>query len=197
MRLVFVDFEDSFTNNILSYLALKFELTIINYKELKPSMLHDENVVLGPGPGHPNEYLEYYSHNGVDLKAEVKAARRVLGICLGHQILLSILFNFKIERSQFPMHGQGVTIKDGQKLSGIVDLEGLIDHKLQRYNSLTASLPQEILLHESELEIAFDNNNEVLMTYRPDHILTLQFHPESVGTSCSNSLFHAFEEFFM
>lgn len=210
MKLVFIDFEDSFTNNILSYFNdFDFDIEVINFRKLSLSnithSLKNNLVVLGPGPGHPDEYLKLFSDAEVDFKAELEKARRLVGICLGHQIILHLFDELKVVRSSKPMHGQAVEMEIGEDsilfdCFSEVDREVLMRAKLQRYNSLTLQISSgeyESGKWESETQLVFDKNHELLMAYRPNHFLTMQFHPESVGTSCNNILFQAMNKFFM
>ncbi|MGI4992539.1 aminodeoxychorismate/anthranilate synthase component II [Halobacteriovorax sp. GFR7] len=210
MKLVFIDFEDSFTNNILSYFSeFDFEIEVINFRKLSPSnithYLKNNFVVLGPGPGHPDEYLKLFKDTKIDFKAELQKARRLIGICLGHQIILHLFDELKVVRSSRPMHGQTVEMEigEGQILFDCfseVDREVLLGAKLQRYNSLTLQIDSGCYYSGSwgsETQFVFDKHNELLMAYRPNHFLTMQFHPESVGTSCNNILFQAMNKFFM
>ncbi|EPZ50666.1 class I glutamine amidotransferase [Bacteriovorax sp. BAL6_X] len=213
MKLVFVDFEDSFTNNILSYFnEFDFKIEVVNFRKLSHSNIahyfNNNLVVLGPGPGHPDEYLNLFKDAGIELtdfKAELQKARRLIGICLGHQMILYLLDELKVVRSSIPMHGQAVEIEigEGQALFDCfseADRKVLRRAKLQRYNSLTLQISSGDYYSgkwESETQLVFDKHNELLMAYRPNRFLTMQFHPESVGTSCNNILFQAMNKFFM
>ncbi|WP_158536932.1 MULTISPECIES: aminodeoxychorismate/anthranilate synthase component II [Halobacteriovorax] len=196
MRIIFVDFEDSFTNNIISYLShwKSCEIEVINFRDLKRHDLVNQNIILGPGPGHPSEYIDFFKQNNLELKANLKKARRIVGICLGHQLVLSSLYQCTINRSKYPIHGRTVKPKDLGLLSGIV--EETNDINLQRYNSLYVEVNSENSLLK-QTKLIFDNNNELLMAYEDERIFTMQFHPESVGTSCSESIFQAIERFFV
>ncbi len=190
MKLLFIDFEDSFTNNILSYLSHDFSLEVKNYRDVMREDFLDTNIILGPGPGHPEEYLNFFRSKGLNLAQLIQQTRRSLGICLGHQIILSEVFYAIIERSNFPMHGRGIRVLNSVNLLGI-DLGEFV---FQRYNSLTAVMNKAT---SNDHQIIYDENNEILITYLSERILTMQFHPESVGTSCSKSIFQAITSFFM
>lgn len=156
MKIIIVDFDDSFTFNIASVL-FKYESSIkvishedffkINFKELFTDKIA---IVLGPGPGHPKNYQKYF------LKInELKSMKNVylLGICLGHQII-GLVDGFCVKKALNPKHGEQEVIKFKNKL-----------FKVQRYNSLA--------VFKGDLEI----NIRVLANG-----ITYQFHPESIGT---------------
>ncbi|POB14168.1 MULTISPECIES: aminodeoxychorismate/anthranilate synthase component II [unclassified Halobacteriovorax] len=210
MRLVFIDFEDSFTNNILSYFdQFDFHIDIVNFRNLSKSnisdLLENQLVVLGPGPGHPEEYLKSFVSVGVNFKDELSKAKRIIGICLGHQLVLNIFDELRVVRSSRPMHGQAITMKleEDEDLFDCFNREDrteLIHAKLQRYNSLKVEIDSgEYKSGNKECltQFIFDNNDELLMAYRPNFFFTMQFHPESVGTSCNNILFEAMNKFLM
>src|SRR5690606_34167304 len=55
-KIVFVDFNDSFTHNILSYLYSWGEIEVIAATESSEYLKTHERFVWGPGPGMVHEY---------------------------------------------------------------------------------------------------------------------------------------------
>lgn len=128
-KILIIDFDDSFTFNIANVLyAFNPSVKVMGHQEF--FKVHFENimnskekhaVILGPGPGHPDEYSHY-----LDLIKRLMKADHlyVMGICLGHQLMAQTM-NKKIDYSKHQMHGQSVEIAfNGQVLA------------VQRYNSL-------------------------------------------------------------
>ncbi len=129
-KIIIIDFEDSFTYNIAS-LLFPFEksITVIphniffnsdfkNYLNSKKK----HALILGPGPGHPEEYKHYF--------LEIMKFRKlknfyIMGICLGHQIL-GIMDNKTVTTAQNLIHGQSV----------LIEFEG-VERLVQHYNSLS------------------------------------------------------------
>lgn len=162
-KIYILDFEDSFTFNIATelYVHVK-EIEVVSHQCFFP----DKNfskfckkvktpiaVILGPGPGSPEEYRDYFS--------KIKQLKNnpliyLMGICLGHQIL-GLMDGLSVRSSQKPMHGG--QIKINFKKCNIM---------VQRYNSLA--------LFESK-----EGLKEVQIRQWVRGI-SYQFHPESVGT---------------
>lgn len=128
-KIIIVDFEDSFTFNIANVLyPYEKRVKVLSHGDffhsLLPELLKSNEkhaVILGPGPGHPDDYERYY--------AEIKKIQEsrncyLMGICLGHQIL-GKLKGYEVRRSKTPMHGQSVEVHFRGRLV-----------RVQRYNSL-------------------------------------------------------------
>lgn len=171
--IILVDFEDSFTYNVAGELyEISRSLKVISYKEMSSDILSRSDpqvLVLGPGPGHPDEYSESI-RDWVDVASE-RENIFLLGICLGHQLLLARR-GFKLQRAARPIHGEGreVELFDG------------IKNEVQFYNSLFAVGCDPLV------ETIHNQDGEVLAARWPRH-LTYQFHPESVGTNYPSLFF--------
>lgn len=196
MRVFFIDFEDSFSNNIISFLSSwdEVQTEIINFRKLHNYDLKGKNIILGPGPGHPCEYIDFFRGQGIGLREVICDARRVVGICLGHQLVFSIMYDCRVLRSSFPVHGQATTFKHPEMIKDIFGIDGEL--KLQRYNSLYVKVDHNSRVCD-QLQLFYDKNDELLMSYESERFFTMQFHPESVGTSCSEGIFQAMKRFFM
>ena len=170
-----IDFDDSFTHNLMGlFFSCGFEVTCLHWQELakkdweKLTKNYDV-LVLGPGPGHPKEYG--LVSNFLEQLKEAK----VLGVCLGHQILLSYL-NGDLIQLDHPLHGQSLEL---EKVGEFLSIDKL---KAQFYNSWAIdsdklkSSPVENL-HVIEI-------GKMTVLFQKDNWLGVQFHPESVGTSC-------------
>lgn len=195
------DFEDSFTYNIyadLKLLGLKVE--VIEYKNIF-SFLQDkinsnidknEIIILGPGPGHPSNY-EFLIPSIQSLFN--KSSLLLVGICLGHQLIWQAL-GYNCTHSSNPVHGQSEvlnpdkywSIKFGAKQSIMV----------QRYNSLCIKLTnaEVSMLVNKEAWHIISTNSEIVCSSR-DGIITYQFHPESVGTSCPKCFYGPLQRFLL
>jgi 2-amino-4-deoxychorismate synthase len=126
-------------------------------------------VVLGPGPGDPNDLSDpriLALH--LLAKARLAAAAPVLGICLGHQILSTEL-GLRVERLPQPDQGRQTGI----------DLFGTA-HRVGFYNSFVVRAPDQPL---PGLSFALDNNGTSALALRGEGVAGLQFHPESVLTT--------------
>ena len=84
MKIVIIDNYDSFTYN-LSHLvkALGADVTVYRNDQFKLSDLQQfDKIILSPGPGIPTE-----AGLLMDVIAEYKGKKPILGVCLGHQAI--------------------------------------------------------------------------------------------------------------
>lgn len=174
----FIDFDDSFTFNVVQELAsTNIQCEVIHWRDVES--LPDEGLlILGPGPGHPDDYQSIFPLIGDWLKAR----KPFFGICLGHQILWRLMGE-DVVRSKDPLHGQRMRLEltdDWKSFLGLAT-----EAWVQRYNSLTVLSQASI---RNPQFINFIQNDEILIT-RGENLLTYQFHPESVGTSFRQAYF--------
>lgn len=175
-KIYIIDFEDSFTFNIATELYV-FEKDIIvvpheefftskNFGHLMDTVKTPTAVILGPGPGSPDEYQSYFP------KIErMRSDPRffIMGICLGHQVL-AMMDGLPIRRSIKPVHGGQVKINFENK-----------NILVQRYNSLA--------VFESPKSF-----KEIQIRQFPRGI-SYQFHPESIGTENRHLFFEELIKF--
>lgn len=171
-QIYIVDFNDSFTFNIANVLfPYGYKLSVINYKNFFEDSFDEIinqkgiAIILGPGPGHPEQYTEYFSKiNKIINNSHIY----LMGICLGHQ-LISSQMGYQILSSVQPKHGEQVVISWEGESFGV-----------QRYNSLAVVSRQ--LANEISL-----NNEVMILKYKNGQ--SYQFHPESIGTEKSAHFF--------
>ena len=175
---LFIDFEDSFSFNVIQKLQESgLNVRRLKWKEFK-SITSEDVLVLGPGPGHPDEYAELFPL----ISKWLDSGKGFLGICLGHQIFWRIK-GALVERSQHPKHGQKINLKltiEWQNYLGLPESTWV-----QRYNSLCVPLRNE--LTDSQIQ-NYVLGGEILIS-RGNKILTYQFHPESEGTTYPQAFF--------
>jgi para-aminobenzoate synthetase component II len=170
-----IDNYDSFTYNLVQYLGelgvptevyRNDQITVDQIRDRKP-----DRVVISPGPGVPETA-------GVIVSAVRELAGKVpiLGVCLGHQAIVSA-FGGRIIRAPVLMHGKTSEIcHDARTI-----FRGLpYRFKATRYHSLIAD--RETL--PSYLEVSATTDDGVIMGVRHVNQLIegVQFHPESVMT---------------
>lgn len=186
-HITLIDFEDSFTYNIVAELfKLGENVRVVPYRDAakffeKFSIKKKHVIVYGPGPGHPLDYALLFPF--------IKKLFNVpqifhLGICLGHQILWHIR-GIPTKRSNCPMHGQRVLFTIPSWSSYFSQMNFGRKVKVQRYNSLSLDFhPEKKNLDQRKQlgeEFVFFNNE--CQSGRFPQGLTYQFHPESIGTS--------------
>ena len=172
MRIAVVDNYDSFTYNLVQYLA---ELGPMPDVFRNDEVTVDElgaygGVVISPGPGTPNEA-------GVSTQAirDLTGKVAILGVCLGHQCL-GEAFGGRVVRNE-PAHGKTSWIRHDN--SGV--LAGVADpFEATRYHSLIVergSVPDALVV------TAWMADGTVMgLRHSKYPSYGVQFHPESVLT---------------
>lgn len=175
-KVLFIDFEDSFSFNVVQELTqLGLNVEVISWTEFKTVSDHDL-LVLGPGPGHPDDYHYIFEV----IKDWQAAKKKIFGICLGHQILWRLM-GYEVTKSAYPLHGQKIKLNLTLAWQEWLNLPSEI--WVQRYNSL--AVIDQIMSEGIENLV---ENGEIIMSRSTDFI-SYQFHPESVGTKCRESFF--------
>lgn len=171
MKVVLVDFYDSFTFNLSHYLEqLNVEVTVIRHDYLNLTEINTfDAIVLSPGPGLPKE-----KENLMELLSLYAGKKPILGVCLGMQAI-ALHLGASLENQQEVKHGvQGKLIVN--------------DH-----SGLFQDLPNEFLvgLYHSWKVVDVPESWQtshlgtgVLMSMElPNQLLyAVQFHPESILT---------------
>jgi len=185
--LVLIDNYDSFTYNLVQYLAeLGADVRVFRNDEIDLEeliALQPSHLVVSPGPGEP------LRDGGVSAKAMMYFTGRipVLGVCLGHQCLAAI-YGGKVERAPRLMHGK--TSRVNHNGEGI--FRGIPSpFEAMRYHSLIVHEPVP-----AELEvIARTLEGEIMgLRHREHEVYGVQFHPESILTECGKQLLRNFLE---
>lgn len=172
MKATFIDFEDSFSYNVVQELVdTGFEVKVIHWRDYEENPV-EGLLVLGPGPGHPDDYQVLFPL----IKSWLNQNRPFFGVCLGHQIFWR-LQNEEVVRSKNPLHGQKVKLELTDKWRKFFGLTGPVF--VQRYNSL--AVLSQAAVRNPFIE-TYIQDDEILISKTP-HLITYQFHPESIGTS--------------
>lgn len=184
--LLVIDNYDSFTYNLVQYLGeLGATIEVRRHDQVTideiESTLRPERIVISPGPGTPDDA-------GVSLKVIEHFSGRIpiLGVCLGHQAI-GQAFGGRVVRSPVLMHGKASEIShDGRTIFRDLDKP----FKAGRYHSLIVekeSLPKC-------LEVSAFTSDDVIMglRHREMKVEGIQFHPESILTSCGKKLLENF-----
>lgn len=175
VRILLIDNYDSFTYNLVQAFAAQgadvcvFRNDVIDAKDalaIKPT-----HLVISPGPGRPEDA-------GVSMDMIGLFGKRVpvLGVCLGHQCLVSH-FGGQIVRAGRLMHGKTSQVShDGSSL-----FEGLSQpFEAGRYHSLCAD--QEAFPAELALTAETERGEIMGVRHKTLPLNGVQFHPESVLT---------------
>jgi anthranilate synthase component 2 len=171
VKVLIVDFYDSFTYNLAHYFEkLDSNATVIRNDELDLSTILDyDKLVLSPGPGLPKE-----KENLFEILEHFSGKIPILGICLGMQAIGEFMGG-NLQNQSIVKHGiaENITVSNS--------------------NYLFKNLPEIIqvgLYHSWEIvDIAAENTssvsqyNVIMSIEFPEHKLYgVQFHPESILT---------------
>jgi anthranilate synthase/aminodeoxychorismate synthase-like glutamine amidotransferase len=187
-RVVFIDNLDSFSWNIVhAFASLGAEVIIVPGRTGTLSATHlieslnPTHIILGPGPGRPEQSKLTMGLAQFALKGE---SPPLLGICLGHQAI-GVAAGWPLTPSPLgAVHGvpENIEMKNKQLT-------------MTRYHSLILN-PNKKQVTESPLEItALDQNSQSLImavNHKSLPIRGVQFHPESSGSVDGIELFREF-----
>lgn len=186
-RVLVIDNYDSFTYNLVQELGeLGADLEVVRNDAADLAGLdaiEADAVVISPGPCTPAEA-------GISKAAVAHFAGTipVLGVCLGHQAIAEV-YGGEVVRAPHVVHGKtGLVHHDG---GGV--FAGLPQpFEATRYHSLVVS-------RESVpdcLEVTAETADGLVMGLRHRHLAVegVQFHPESVMTTCGMDLLANFLE---
>ncbi|MFO1243313.1 MAG: aminodeoxychorismate/anthranilate synthase component II [Rickettsiales bacterium] len=184
-RVLLIDNYDSFTYNLMHYLAQlgaevivkrNDEISIDDIRKLKPA-----GIVISPGPGRPED-----AGITTSIIRELGKEIPIFGVCLGHQAI-GMVFGGAVVRARELMHGKTSDIYHESK--GM--FKGLPSpFAATRYHSLVIapeSLPEN-------LEITAVTKDGVIMgvQHKTLPIHGVQFHPESIASEHGHDLLKNF-----
>lgn len=161
-----IDNEDDFIymiKHMLEYLGYKTD--VVKYKDYKFNNNYDITVV-GPGPGDPNNIEHDKMKILYNIVNElIKNNRKILGVCLGHQILSKSL-GFNLTRSIVPFQG----------MQKEIELFGELK-KVGFYNSYFAMDDEGV----NGVIVSKDDEGKIF-ALKGNNFISFQFHLESILT---------------
>jgi len=174
-KILLIDNFDSFTYNIVETLRkINQQCDIVRYDEFILDIAeHYDNIIISPGPGHPDEYTKHFA-----LLNRYRRRKKILGICLGHQLIAEY---YGAELINLPQVRHGIA----SKLVGINEnyhlYRGLAQPiKVGRYHSWAVNNKQ---FPEMLTITAFSDDNVIMsLAHHTDKVTGVQFHPESIIT---------------
>ncbi len=188
--LLMIDNYDSFTYNVVQYLAeLGADVKVVRNDEVSLEDIKafgPERIVVSPGPCSPEEA-------GISVAAIQEFAGKlpILGVCLGHQSI-GQAFGGKIVRAKAVMHG---------KVSSMYHAGAGVFNGLQspftatRYHSLVIdkqSLPAELEVTAWTQNVDGEVDEIMGVRHKTLPIEGVQFHPESILSEQGHALLKNF-----
>ena len=183
--LLMIDNYDSFTYNLVQYLAeIGQEVKVVRNDKIsieEINKLNPQYIVISPGPCTPNE-----AGISLSLIEAFKGEIPILGVCLGHQSI-GQAFGGKIIHAQTIMHGK--TSKICHNNEGV--FRGIKDPFIAtRYHSLV--IDRESLPDCFDVTAWTDDNEIMGIKHKELAIEGVQFHPESILSEHGHDLLKNF-----
>ncbi len=190
-QLLMIDNYDSFTYNIVQYLAeLGAQVHVVRNDEatlddVKALVEREgiERIVISPGPCSPNEA-------GISVAAIQHFAGKlpVLGVCLGHQAI-GAAFGGDIIRAVHQMHGKTSVITTDEK-GVFADLPR--QFTVNRYHSLV--IDRKTIPDVLEITATSEDGEIQGVRHKTLAVEGVQFHPESILTEHGHAMLRNFLE---
>jgi anthranilate synthase component II len=183
-----IDNYDSFTWNLVQLVGALGQRPLVlrnDAVDLRAvRALAPARIILSPGPGRPEDPARV----GVcrDIVLELGREIPVLGICLGHQLIVHA-HGGRVVRAPEVMHGKTSLVHhEGDGI--LADLPRPFE--AMRYHSLVAdpaSIPSALAV------TAWCKDGTIMAVRHRSHpVFGVQFHPESIGTASGRALVAAF-----
>lgn len=199
MRLYVIDNIDSFTFNLVHLChqvalerGITLEIAVGRSDEVSIKTIERFNpdwILISPGPGHPQE-----ATLAIEALNTFAGKTPILGVCLGMQVMA---------------HWQGLSVVRGEPAHGKqfdVYRSSNLNHPMLDDLPEPFSVIRYHSLHIPQTEIAGQSNIRVLATCQDTHntvmaidvktnnpnafVWGVQFHPESIGSTCGVQLLH-------
>ena len=186
--ILMIDNYDSFTYNLVQYLGeLGAEVRTVRNDAVsvdEVQQMEPEGIVISPGPCTPNE-----AGISLDVVQRLGKDTPILGVCLGHQCI-GQAFGGKVVRARRIMHGKTSMIF--HRSQGV--FAGLPQpFEATRYHSL---LVEKESIPECLSVMAwtdYEGGHEIMgLRHRHYPVQGVQFHPESILTTCGKDLLRNF-----
>ncbi len=199
--ILLIDNYDSFTFN-LEHLIEETEQVKLTVKRNDEDFLSDlkkdlyDGVVIGPGPGSPED-KNYFGHNNTVILEYGTKGLPILGVCLGFQGIYQA-FGGSLKVATLPMHGKTSLLDIKEEGTILKNISNQI--KVMRYHSIITDLGEPIpdcfLLnaYTSSPQESIDVNGKELMSieHKQYPIFGVQFHPESFATEFGKKMIENF-----
>lgn len=188
--LLMIDNYDSFTYNLVQYFGeLDQDVRVYRNDQITLKEIHaltPERIVVSPGPCTPNE-----AGISVEVIHEFAGKLPILGVCLGHQSIGQALGG-RIVHADHVMHGKTSDIhhNNSDVFAGLQS-----PFVATRYHSLVIereSLPDCLEITAWTRSDAGEMDEIMGVRHKEHPVFGVQFHPESILTTCGHDLLKNF-----
>ena len=188
--LLMIDNYDSFTYNLVQYFGeLDQDVRVYRNDQITLKEIHalaPERIVVSPGPCTPNE-----AGISVEVIHEFAGKLPILGVCLGHQSIGQALGG-RIVHADHVMHGKTSDIhhNNSDVFAGLQS-----PFVATRYHSLVIereSLPDCLEITAWTHSDTGEMDEIMGVRHREHPVFGVQFHPESILTTCGHDLLKNF-----
>lgn len=175
LKVTIVNNEDNFAYMIAHVIkSFKCDVSVIDSFDFDAKRDTSDILILGPGPGDPNDLNNPRIVKLHDIAKHSKGTKPILGVCLGHQVL-ALLEGLDVIQQTSSTQGMPRHVRVDDDM-----------HQLGFYNSFSPTLAHEHPTPEG-LEIDLDEQGRVI-AMRGDQMIGFQFHPESVMSKTGSNL---------
>jgi len=166
-RVTIIDNEDDFCFMMGHMLErMGCVVSVIRFSEFELDHVDADVLVVGPGPGDPNDFDNVKMRRVAELVHQLlDSGRKFLAVCLGHQ-LLCLRLGLKVEKKRYPFQGT----------QEVIDLFGSKE-RVGFYNTFAAR-HAEI----PGITAAYDRETGEVHALRGRNYVSFQFHAESILT---------------
>ncbi|MDD4628167.1 MAG: anthranilate synthase family protein [Candidatus Peribacteraceae bacterium] len=161
-----VDNGDDFCHTLRHMMtSMGAKVEVVNFQEFDCASDTADLVVVGPGPGDPNDRSDPKMRKLRKIVRDLRGSeKKFLAVCLGHQILSREL-GMEVVRQEKPSQG----VRENIDLFGEQQLVGF-------YNTFSAQRGEEI----PGVQMSYDEDSRRVHALRSGQFASFQFHPESV-----------------
>jgi len=175
-KILVIDEEDTFTYMIRHQLrSMDCNVEVRRYDEDYSFDSDYDLIVMGPGPGDPNERDDPKIAKLYDsIKTLLTEKRAFMAVCLSHQVL-SLTLGMDVIRRDDPNQGVQKTI----------DLFGKPE-RVGFYNTFSARSQKQFIespLTDQKIEVTVDPESDEVHALKSELFYGVQFHPESILTA--------------
>lgn len=186
--LILIDHNDSFTNNLCSWFQKNSKYPVKKFNCFDLPILMDQHdiraVIFSPGPGKPQDYKD-----SILFYQNLASHIPFLGVCLGHQIMLSAHGGHIAPTLKYPMHGRQIRILSAGHSRVLPNY--VFNGTFVLYNSLGCLTSDDVFQNEM-ISLCSEDQMCIAAEHKSLPHIGVQFHPESFASSGGHDFLNAF-----